>query len=188
MNRGIVAVLLAASALSTAPPPAEPGSRGNTGTTGSVLHLTPEGEPGRRLLVTGRVFSEDGATPLPGITIDVHQTDARGHYRPNLLGRARLSGQLVTGREGQYEIWTVEPGSYPGRDIPAHIHFKVFGPGVPEQFPDDEWFEGDPLLTTALRDRVRGSQGRFSPICPLGEDPDGIRRCARDFRIRRSGA
>ncbi|MGH9367795.1 MAG: hypothetical protein ACRD3M_09000 [Thermoanaerobaculia bacterium] len=187
MSRGVVAVLLAGWALSTALPPSEPGPRENRGAPGPVLQLAPEGEPGRRLLVAGRVFSEDGTTPLPGITIDVHQTDARGDYRPNLLGRARLAGKLVTGQEGQFEIWTIEPGSYPGRDIPAHIHFKVFGPGVSEQFPDDEWFEGDPLLTPALRARVRSNEGRFSPICPLGVDPDGIRRCVRDFRIRRSG-
>ncbi len=187
MSRGMVAALVAASALSTALPTVEPGAGESSGNPGSVLHLAPEREPGRRLLVTGRVFSEDGSTPLQGVTIDVHQTDARGHYRPNLFGRARLFGELVTGPGGKYEIWTIEPGSYPGRDIPAHIHFKVFGPGVPEQFPDDEWFEGDPLLTAALRARVRPSEGRFSPICPRGEEPDGIRRCGRDFRIRRSG-
>ena len=103
-------------------------------------------------------------------------------------GRARLSGQLVTGPDGRYEIRTILPGAYPGRSVPAHVHFKVFGPGAPEQFPEDERFDGDPLLTEAHRSKVRASTGRFSPICPSGTDSAGVRRCARDFRIRRSGA
>jgi protocatechuate 3,4-dioxygenase beta subunit len=107
--------------------------------------IAPPSEPGERLVISGTVYHPDGVTPAPGITLFVFHTDARGHYNsrddaydPRLYGWAR------TGADGQYELRTIRPGPYPQVTNPAHIHVHVFGPGRPEWFIPEYWFEGDP--------------------------------------------
>ena len=97
----------------------------------SRAKLAPDSEPGQRVVITGRVFSNTGR-PLPGVTIDVYHTDANGNYR--LDDRypeepARLRGTLVTAADGSFEIDTIRPAPYPHRNVPAHIHFRLRGPG-----------------------------------------------------------
>ena len=43
--------------------------------------LPPEGEPGERLVVSGRVVGSDGETPAPGVVLYFHQTNAEGLYQ-----------------------------------------------------------------------------------------------------------
>ena len=63
----------------------------------------------------------------------VYQTDAKGLYSPaagQTQGRrhGHLRGWMKTDRMGRYEFRTVRPASYPGRDVPAHIHPVVKEP------------------------------------------------------------
>ena len=150
------------------------------------ITIAPPEEPGEPLLVSGIVYASDGATPLPGITLDLHHTDARGYYSRGWI-KPRLRGRLTTDSLGRYEFRTSKPAPYPGRRNPAHIHVRASGAGVPEQYPDDFWFEGDPFLSEDAISRAK-AQGSFSPICRLTRDAAGVLHCRRDIRVQTASA
>ena len=83
------------------------------------------GDPGRRIVVTGKVLDSRGA-PVKGAWIDVWQADGEGRY-DNAGWKYR--GHLFTDADGAYTLRTTVPGEYPGRT--PHIHVKVRAPGGP---------------------------------------------------------
>ncbi len=118
--------------------------------------LTPPLEPGRLLVVSGRVWALDTRQPLSLATLDVWQADDKGHYdndgsfgppKANLL---RMRARMVTDELGRYEFETIHPGRYkisdPGQpDLwrPEHIHYMVSYPGY-KTLITQLYFEGDP--------------------------------------------
>ena len=90
------------------------------------IAISPEGEPGDRLIVTGRVFGENDSLPARGIRIFAYQADWRGLYtRPGEDSlRPRLSGTLWTSDRGEYRLRTTMPGTY---GAPPHLHFEISG-------------------------------------------------------------
>ena len=122
--------------------------------------LLPAGAVGTRLTLTGRVLTTAGK-PIPKALIDFWQADARGAYDNSGY---RFRGHQLTNAKGQYALYTVVPGLYPGRT--KHIHVKVqapnepvlttqlFGPGVAGN-RSDGIFD-----TECLVKRWRVSQGR----------------------------
>ena len=88
------------------------------------IAISPKGEPGDQLIVTGRVFGENDSLPTRGIRIFAYQADWRGLY--TLPGKdslpPRLSGTLWTNDRGEYRLRTTMPGSY---GAPPHLHFEV---------------------------------------------------------------
>jgi protocatechuate 3,4-dioxygenase beta subunit len=143
----------------------------------SVLTIAGKDEPGRRMIVTGRVFSRDGKKVRAGTRVGVYQTDARGEYR-NIRGRARLSGWLVTDSLGRYELRTIRPGAYPQGGTPEHIHFIVDGWGTYELR-----FATDPRVTAADREASR-AEGTFGTVQPVTTDARGVQHVVRDLRSR----
>lgn len=143
-------------------------------------------EPGEPLIVSGTIYAPDGRTPLPGISLFVYQTDATGKYSTSggSNRNTRLHGLMRTNAEGRYEFRTIKPASYPGSRNPAHIHAYVSGPGYPEYWIDEYWFEGDPFVTDAMRRKLT-SLGTFYPIIKLTRGPDGVLRGVRDIKIER---
>jgi catechol 1,2-dioxygenase len=132
---------------------------------------------GTPLILSGSVFGADCQTPLPGVLIEVWQTDARGVYGPGHGGANQrccyLQGMVKTDSRGRYEIQTIRPGHYRGEDPPppAHIHLNVhFGttPGVLTEVV----FAGDPYLA--------GTESS-AEVIRLREDssPDGKRLLGR---------
>lgn len=131
---------------------------------GSRICLDGKGEP---LLVRGQVRNEAGE-PLPGVTVEVWQTNDEGFYDVQQKGiqpEHNLRGVFTTDEEGHYAVVSVKPRHYPipddgpvgqlltalGRhpNRPAHIHFMVTKPDY------------DPVTTHI-----------FAPDCPyLGSDP-----------------
>ena len=112
-------------------------------------------EPGERLVVRGTVHRPDGTTPAPGVILYLYHTNADGIYekRGDETGNGRrhghLRGWLRTDARGRYEIRTIRPGNYPGRDAAAHIHVTVQEPdGTPEYWLPSFKFAGDPHLDT----------------------------------------
>jgi protocatechuate 3,4-dioxygenase beta subunit len=87
--------------------------------------ILPAGAVGTRLTLTGRVLTTTGK-PIPKALIDVWQADARGAYDN---AGYRFRGHQFTNAKGQYTLFTVVPGLYPGRT--KHIHVKVQAPGEP---------------------------------------------------------
>jgi protocatechuate 3,4-dioxygenase beta subunit len=141
------------------------------GASPSRMVIAPPGEPGERLVVTGRVFGPDGH-PIAGIEVYAYHTDANGYYRADHkmhgpLAPPRLEGRLRTAPDGSYRIDTIKPAPYPSRTVRAHIHFKFHGGGLPDQ-NGTLWFEADH---------------------PLPRDAAGVLHCTRDFHLgNRAGA
>ena len=147
--------------------------------------IAPQEEPGEPLVVSGTVYGPDGSTPSPGVTLELHHTDARGYYSEDGKNERepRLRGRLTTDARGRYEFRTIKPAPYPGGRNPAHIHVKASGGGFPEQWPHEFWFEGDRTLTARVLSPFYG-KGRFSPVCPSRKDGTGVIRCTRDIRLK----
>ena len=103
-------------------------------------------EPGRRLVIQGRVLHHDCKTPIAGALLDIWHADAKGRY-DNSSTNFRLRGQVTTDANGQYGFETIEPGRYPlGQTMrPAHIHFMVSYPGC-HPLTTQLYFKGDPYL------------------------------------------
>jgi len=106
--------------------------------------ILPAGAVGRRLTLTGRVLTTAGKA-VPNALIDFWQADARGAYDNSGY---RFRGHQFTNAKGQYTLFTIVPGLYPGRT--KHIHVKVQAPK-------------EPVLTTQL----------FFPAVPANRS-DGI--------------
>jgi protocatechuate 3,4-dioxygenase, beta subunit len=124
----------------------------------STAEVAPPGEPGERLEVSGVVYAEDGRTPLPGASVYVYQTDARGYYRPDdAMGNRdpRLMALMRTDGVGRYSYRTIRPGSYPGRRVPRHIHYEVTAEGHGTRIFEIV-FDDDPFVT----DEIRASAAR----------------------------
>ena len=137
-------------------------------------------EPGERLIVTGQVFESDGKTPVQDAEIFVYQTDAAGYYRDE---KDRLGGTMTTNSEGRYEYHTIKPAPYPGGTNPAHVHYKVTGKNIPEQ-----WFElqfSDDKLLSKEQVEKEMKKNNFSQIQKTIKDLDGVLKCTMDIIIKR---
>lgn len=149
----------------------------------SVGAVAPTGEPGERLIILGQVFAPDGVTPAPGVFVYAYHTDATGEYHndPN-THVARLHGWAQTDPQGRFEFHTIKPGPYPGRAIPAHIHFHVWGGGYPLQWTPDLNFAGDPLLKPSDISNSAAA-GKFGSVQQTTRGPEGALRCSFNIRL-----
>ncbi len=122
---------------------------------------------GQRIRLSGTIFQADGKTPAAGALLYAYHTNATGRYakfgtedrRTHAWWHGYLRGWLKTDAHGRYEINTIRPAPYPGRDIPAHIHALVKAPGQDAQWIRDFVFQGDPLLTDTYWYRSEVSEG-----------------------------
>jgi protocatechuate 3,4-dioxygenase beta subunit len=155
----------------------------------SSTTIPPQGEPGDRLVLTGRVLKPDGVTPAPGVVVYAYHTNAAGVYptRGTERGWDRrhgyLRGWVVSGPDGGYRFETIRPGPYPGRADPAHIHLIVKEPDRREYWIDEVVFLDDPRVD----DRYRAAQGRRggSGVIGLTRDPSGAWLGRRDIILER---
>ena len=118
----VVCGALTAAAQTVHEAPAEAPSRGR---------VSPQGEPGQALTVSGVVVGPDGA-PVAGASLYVYQTDHEGYYgvKPASDNRnPRLKLFLRSDAQGRWAFDTVKPGSYPNSRVPPHIHFEVAAKG-----------------------------------------------------------
>jgi protocatechuate 3,4-dioxygenase beta subunit len=117
--------------------------------------------------INGRVFQADGKTPAADVILYLYHTNEKGIYpkKGDEKGWAKrhgyIRGWLKTNQKGEYKFGTLRPGSYPGRDEPAHIHVTVKEPGINEYYIDEFLFSDDPLLTEAKKKTLpdRGGSG-----------------------------
>jgi len=142
--------------------------------------LSPQDDKGEKLIVSGIVYSEDGKTPVEGITVYVYHTGVNGIYGK---GNDLIDGTMITNAKGQYEYQTIKPGAYPGGSNPAHVHYKITGKGYPEQ-----WFElrfsGDKYLKESDYKKEEG-KGSFSQIQKPEKGNDGILRSRMDIILNK---
>jgi protocatechuate 3,4-dioxygenase beta subunit len=114
--------------------------------------VSPPGEPGQALTVSGIVVGPDGA-PVAGASLYAYQTDHEGYYgvKPASDNRnPRLKIYLRSDARGAWSFDTVKPGSYPNSKIPGHIHFEISAPGRTAKIFEIV-FEGDPFVTPEMR-------------------------------------
>ena len=151
----------------------------------STVTLTPAGEPGQPLVITGTVVSTGSGAPAGGVTMTLWQADVSGVYCDARCApgtQARLAGTLTTGPDGRYEIRTIRPGSYPGQRIPAHIHAKLSCEGCREQTPDEFRFQDDPFISDNERAEP-DRNGAFASVMKMARGADGVWRAQRDIKV-----
>lgn len=149
--------------------------------------IAPQSEPGQPMTVTGRILGPDGK-PRSGIVVYAYQTNARGIYPPPAKPKGGASdrhgvlrGWAVSGPDGRYLFETIRPGSYPTRDVPAHIHLHVLEPRCATYYIDDIMFTDDPLLTAKEIQRHRTGRGGDGIVTPVRRN--GSWQVTRDIRL-----
>lgn len=149
MKRGFAvlsASLLVAASLAAQSSHVAPRNAPSTG------RLTPAGEPGPALSVSGVVVDPDGK-PVPGASLYAFQTDAEGYYGVKPVSdnqNPRLKVLLRTDAQGRWSFETIRPGSYPNSRAPGHIHFEVSAQGFATKVFEIV-FEGDPFVTAQMK-------------------------------------
>ena len=155
----------------------------------SVSMIAPSDEPGERMALTGYVLTSDGARPVEGVIIYLHQTNAAGIYANGSQvsewsrRHGRLRGWAKTGADGRYTFLTIKPGPYPDRTLPAHIHLFIGEPGRRPYYIDDVVFDGEFGVTPAYRSaqELRGGSG----IVRLQRSEDGTLLAVRNIVLER---
>jgi protocatechuate 3,4-dioxygenase beta subunit len=118
----------------------------------STGRLTPAGEPGPPISVSGVVVDPEGK-PVPAASLYAFQTDHEGYYGVKPASdnqNPRLKILLRTDAQGRWAFETIRPGSYPSSRAPGHIHFEVSAPGFATKIFEIV-FEGDPFITAQMR-------------------------------------
>ncbi|HUH02894.1 MAG TPA: hypothetical protein VML75_12940 [Kofleriaceae bacterium] len=113
----------------------------------SRTKIAADDEPGERILLSGRVFTDDCETPLAGALLDIWQADRDGVYH-DAGTDFRLRGQVLTDADGRFMVDTIKPGNYTlAANVwrPAHIHFTASMPGH-RPVTTQLYFQGDPYL------------------------------------------
>jgi protocatechuate 3,4-dioxygenase beta subunit len=134
-------------------------------------------EEGPKLVISGIIYKADGITPAQDVVLYIYHTDQAGKYanRNNEKGNAGnqgyIKGWMKTNEKGQYKFYTLKPASYPGRQIPAHIHPTVKEPNFSDYWIDEYLFDDDTKLTVEERKKQENRGG--SGIISLTEK-DGI--------------
>ena len=106
--------------------------------------LTPEGEAGDKIVITGKVENTD-SEPLIGAIVDIWHADANGEY--DFSENYWYRGQLTTDDKGCYKFETSFPGRYSldASFRPAHIHIKGSAQGH-VLLTTQLYFSDDPYL------------------------------------------
>ncbi len=75
-------------------------------TLAPTARIAPQSEPGTPLVIHGRLFDQDGTSPLAGAIVFAYHTDREGHYhrRGEPAHTWRLSGWARTGADGRFEL------------------------------------------------------------------------------------
>jgi catechol 1,2-dioxygenase len=150
--------------------------------------LAPDGQPGERLVISGRVLAP-GCAPLAGAVVDVWHASAAGFYSGLEAPRALkpeeylLRGRIRTGEDGRYSFDTILPGNYRVNENwvrPRHIHYIVSHP-TRRSLTTQLYFEGDPNNLTdpmvkspliiplkSLKGKGAGYEGTFDIVLSPG--------------------
>ena len=120
----------------------------------SLVDTLPDfNDEGQRIKVTGTIYQSNGKTPAEGVILYIYHTNQDGIYatRGGETGWAKrhgyIRGWIKTGKDGKYAFYTLKPGIYPSKSVPAHIHPIILEPNGKYYWLGSYHFEGDPLLT-----------------------------------------
>ena len=185
MNRLVSALVLLGLLLPSAP------AVSSAAVAPSTVTLTPKGETGEPLEVSGVVYESDGKTPAIGVKVLAYHTDAKGHYSEGGQDRerAKFSGTATTGRDGAYRFRTIWPGPYPGGRTPRHVHFELTAADG-RRSSSELQFADDPILDSDARAAGRAATRRGDRFHEVQEAPrgsDGVRRARFDLKLHPRG-
>lgn len=150
--------------------------------------IPPAGEPGARMVISGRVFKADGRTPAPNVIVYAYHTNAAGVYPQPAVATTTwsrrhgyLRGWVRTNAQGEYRFITIRPAPYENRSDPAHVHVVVKEPERREYWIDEIVFTDDPLVDARYTARAenRGGNGIVTPT----RDADGVWHVRRDITL-----
>ncbi len=138
--------------------------------------LAGKNETGEMMEIDGTVFMKDGKTPAKDVVLYVYHTNAKGLYTPadtQTIGRihGHLRGWVKTNEQGKFKLHSIQPAPYPQSNIPAHIHILIKESGKTLYYVDEVWFQDDPLVTKAEKERSEKRGGDM--IIPLNKK-DGV--------------
>ena len=115
--------------------------------------LAPEGVPGERVSIAGRILDGNG-DPVPDALVEIWQADSKGHYAhpedarsKDSDGKFRGFGRAHTDDEGKFRFKTIKPGQVPGpegKPQAPHIAVSVFARGLQRRLMTRIYFPGDP--------------------------------------------
>ena len=124
-------------------------------------------EPGTKIIIKGHVINAEGK-PIANAALHIFQTDSRGYYTPldsaeKKMGEpdARLFCFLKTDNNGNFEIHTIRPASYPikygGRTIPQHVHNNITAQGYTAKYLQMV-FDDDPAMNDYWKKWAAGNR------------------------------
>ncbi len=142
---------------------------------------------GTPIHVIGRVVDK-GGRPVAGAVVEIWQADAIGRYHYVNDGRDvpmdvnfQGYGHDTTDDEGAYRFLTIQPPPYPASASwmrPAHIHFRISGPGF-ERLATQLYFLGDPhLATDRVFNAIRDPAQRASVVVSVEAPAAGLEPAA----------
>jgi len=126
-----------------------------------IEDLAPEGVPGERVRIEGRIVDADGK-PVNDAAVEIWQANSHGKYaspedpqaKP-LDSAFRGYGRSLTDDAGSFRFRTIKPGRVPGPEgtmQAPHLSVTIFMRGLLKQlqtrvyFPDDPANADDPVL------------------------------------------
>jgi len=148
--------------------------------------LATDGEPGTRMIISGRVTNLECTEFLEGTVIDVWHASDAGQYDNTGYN---LRGQTTVNSQGFYLFETVHPGKYLNGSSyrPSHINFKITPPGF-DTLTTQLYFEGDPYIDTDAAASI--TEGEFDAthrIISLNTNGDGIEEGTWDIVVDGDG-
>ncbi len=149
----------------------------------SVDTLPDFNNQGRKIKVIGTIYQNDGTTPANSVVLYIYHTDQNGIYATKggetgwAIRHGYIRGWVKTDKDGKYSFYTLEPGAYPNRTLPAHIHLTILEPNGKYYWIGSYHFEGDSLLTDAEinPDSPRGGSSGLMTMKKEGDIWVGLR-------------
>lgn len=156
--------------------------------------IAPEGLPGQRIVVEGRVLDGDGQ-PVADAMIEIWQADSEGRYSHPLEPRFganasfRGFGRIATDTTGTWRAFTIKPGpiAHPGGGQQApHLNLGVFARGVLTRLHTRLYFEDEALNA---KDPVLAlvEPGRRATLIAKREERNGQVVYTLDIRLQGDG-
>ncbi len=119
------------------------GRRVSGSKTGLTQAAPRAGDP---LDITGSVVLPDGVTPATEVVVYVYHTGTDGLYPKRPGGPPRYRAWLRTDQHGSFGYRTIIPAAYPtGRPRP-HVHYQLWGGGLPVQWSSTVFVDGESRL------------------------------------------
>lgn len=148
--------------------------------------LAPVGEPGDRMIISGRVLNLDCNEFIPNTIVDVWHASNAGQYDNSGY---HLRGYTTSNDQGFYLFETIRPGKYlnGSKYRPSHIHYKITPPGFP-QLTTQLYFAGDTdIAADSAASITKGVYDASNRIIPLTENADGVLEGVFDVIINGEG-